>query len=1447
MTVEGASGRVFVAEPATGAIDVFSAGGSFETQFGENLQPTAVAVDEETRDVYVASEEKVAVFEPTGSGTYELLSQWTGAGTPSQEFGQVGGVAIDNSSNAEDPHAGDVYVASATDDLVDVLKPQPAGAAESAEGTFVSTLSGGKLEEPNGVAVDRTNGEVYVADSAQGAFDAYSSTGVFERKVTGSSSPQGRFSGKEEGETGNVSALAVEAATGDVYVAEGERHVVSQFNAAGEWVGWITAAPTGTLVEPAGVALSPDGSVYVADTGAAVVDLFGTGAVVPNATTGKASEVGKTSVILGGVVDGAGKAARYRFEWGSTEAYGASTPSQSAAGVGEESIEAEVAGLSPDTSYHYRLIVENENGANVGVDRQFTTLPAVESLSTGSPQQITPTGATLTGALTPKGVESYYYFQWGVSGSYGRTSPAPPGTDAGSGREAVAASTKLVGLAPNTTYDYRLVGDDSYGVTLGEDAHFTTSGPPRIASEPPSKLEHEAATIGAKLDPDELETEYRFQYGETASYGSETPASKLAAGETPIAVSATLSGLKLGSAYHYRLVAANSAGTVYERDQTFTTVPTALIEATSAVEVQASAATLQAEIDPLGRETKYYFQYGTQPCRPAPGSCTEVPGSSSLAGETAQHVSQRVGELQPASTYYYRVVAVNSLGTSEGPEQVLTTQPVRTPFALPDHRAWEMVTPPNKHGIPVEALTHEGGLILAAEDGDAITYVADGPITEEPDQPQGNRNPEMQQVLARRTSDGWRSQDISTPNGKAYGVSGGVAPEYQFFSPDLSLALVEPIGAEPPLVPGVSQKTIYLRDDEDSDYTPIVSEADVPPGTEFANRIRFLTATPDLAHVVLESGVALSGPPANKGLYEWSEGSLKFVSMLPGGTPASSPEAGFQDRVLAHAISSDGTRVVWTNKDENSGAGHLYLTDTATGQTIQLDAAQGESEPDTGSAEFQAASADDSKVFFTDKQRLTEESSASTEALHETADLYECEIAEKEGRLSCDLKDLTVDSNADEHAAVQGMIFGASEDGSSVYLVAQGVLASNENGNGEIAEAGRYNLYALQEQTDGEWARTFIAQLAAEDMPEWDEGKTVIPADSAFSTARVSPNGRYLAFMSAASITGYDNVDASPAADGARDEEVYLYDTETSSLRCVSCNPTGARPAGVFDTEEAGEGVGLLVDRRKVWTGHWVAGNIPGWTAHSEISALFQSRYLSNEGRLFFNSADALVPQVTTATRQETIDGAKQEVGVENVYEYEPSGLGSCESATGGCVSLISSGESGEESAFLEATPSGDDVFFLTAAQLLPQDTDTAFDIYDARVCSSESPCLTPPTPSPGACDGAEACRPAEPPHQAPVTPAGSDTTVGSTSVPGSPRPSAGVKSSTASKPKPLTRAQQLADALAACRKHFPHANKRRVRCEDQARKKYASVRDARKTLEASRSSRADADRGRRR
>ena len=128
--------------------------------------------------------------------------------------------------------------------------------------------------------------------------------------------------------------------------------------------------------------------------------------------------------------------------------------------------------------------------------------------------------------------------------------------------------------------------------------------------------------------------------------------------------------------------------------------------------------------------------------------------------------------------------------------------------------------------------------------------------------------------------------------------------------------------------------------------------------------------------------------------------------------------------------------------------------------------------------------------------------------------------------------------------------------------------------------------------------------------------------------------------MSAAPITGYDNVDASPAAGGARDEEVYLYNSEPASLRCVSCDPSGAQPTGVLDTVESGEGLGLLVDRREIWLGHWLGGSVPGWTAQSLTSALFQSRYLTDEGRLYFNSPDDLAPAASNAR--------------EDVYEYEP-------------------------------------------------------------------------------------------------------------------------------------------------------------------------------------------------
>ncbi len=170
--------------------------------------------------------------------------------------------------------------------------------------------------------------------------------------------------------------------------------------------------------------------------------------------------------------------------------------------------------------------------------------------------------------------------------------------------------------------------------------------------------------------------------------------------------------------------------------------------------------------------------------------------------------------------------------------------------------------------------------------------------------------------------------------------------------------------------------------------------------------------------------------------------------------------------------------------------------------------------------------------------------------------------------------------------------------------------------------------------------------------------------------------------------------------------------TRRSTSTTRKRQPDGASPAtrrappdGRARHEEAGEGLGLLVDRRKVWKGHWLAGNIPGWTAQSLAARCIQSRYLSDEGRLFFNSPDDLVPESATNQARRT---ERQGPTGENVYEYEPDGVGSCESRHRRMRLADLVGELRPGIGVPGSHPSGNDVFFLTAAQLLPQDTDTA-------------------------------------------------------------------------------------------------------------------------------------------
>ncbi len=280
-----------------------------------------------------------------------------------------------------------------------------------------------------------------------------------------------------------------------------------------------------------------------------------------------------------------------------------------------------------------------------------------------------------------------------------------------------------------------------------------------------------------------------------------------------------------------------------------------------------------------------------------------------------------------------------------------------------------------------------------------------------------------------------------------------------------------------------------------------------------------------------------------------------------------------------------------------------------------------------------------------------------------------------------------------------------------------------------------------------------------------------------------------------------------------RDEEVYLYQASSNLLTCASCSQSGPS-VGVLDTPHAGEGYGLVVDRREDWTGQYLAGSIPGWTPLGVDGATHQPRYLSDSGRLFFNSPDELVAQATNAK--------------EDVYEYEPEGVGSCTQPEG-CVSLISSGTAGQESAFLEASENGDDAFFLTSQPLVAADHDTDFDVYDARVCTSASPCLTTETSSQRPCESTQTCDPASSAPSTFASPA-SATPTGQGNIPKQ-EALGSTTTKPAAKPKPLSHAQELAKALKACRKD-KHKRKR-VTCEKQAHKRYPTKAKAKKQAKA--------------
>ena len=791
----------------------------------------------------------------------------------------------------------------------------------------------------------------------------------------------------------------------------------------------------------------------------------------------------------------------------------------------------------------------------------------------------------------------------------------------------------------------------------------------------------------------------------------------------------------------------------------------------SVAEVSADAATLRGEIDPSGHPTTYQFEFGPSPCSAIPTSCRDIPATpvSIGSGHSFVSVSQTVAGLSPGTTYYYRLIVEDTEGDRlTGPDRSFTTQTTGL-FSLPDYRQWELVSPPRKLGAAIRPLPG-AGTIEAAAGGDAITYLATAPTEADPP---GNPRANVQ-VLSVRTASGWISKDIPLPAETLTSTGGeGIGPEDYIFNPDLSQVAVQPTG---PFRAGISsqasEETPYLRTNfspadpdvlcSESCYRPLVTSRpgfeDVPPGTVFAAKGRcvqpnlcgpeLLGASTDLKHIVIDSTASLAaGAPTHNSLYEWSEGRLQLISILPGAAgpaPAgselelgSSIGSGGRRRTgsIRNAISTDGSRVIWSGAIEGAAAGrHLYLRDLGREETLQLDTIHGGTGEGPAAAALQVASADDSVIYFSDEQQLTADSQAGLES----PDLYRCAVhVGASGALECSLTDLTPGIGG-EAGDLLGAVLGASDDGSYAYFVADGDLTGAEtNGQGEKAVRGDCGTTRLdpspaeEAQTCSLYLQhgattTFVANLSDADYYSYYYAVGGQPT-------RVSPDGRWLAFMSQRQLTAYDNRDQ---ATGRPVAEVYLYDAEDGRMVCPSCDPSGSRPHG----EEAVKNVDNHGRITWPYTG-LVSGFVPARVEMKRNFSSYQARYLSNSGRLFFDAKDGLVPGDSN--------------GAFDVYEYERPGSGSCTTSdasygtgSGGCVGLISSGTSPEESIFLDASESGDDVFFLTTAQLSKRDTDTADDVYDARLGGGEAEPAQPVV-----CEGDGCQHPASPPdHPTPGT-----------------------------------------------------------------------------------------------
>jgi hypothetical protein len=723
--------------------------------------------------------------------------------------------------------------------------------------------------------------------------------------------------------------------------------------------------------------------------------------------------------------------------------------------------------------------------------------------------------------------------------------------------------------------------------------------------------------------------------------------------------------------------------------------------------IAATSATLRARINPKGSQTSYAFQYLTEEAYQANepsdrfAGATEAPAGGGPVGadQEGRPVAASITGLIQGHEYRYRVLATSANGTAVGEAKLFRTFPVEV-GGLPDGRAYELVSPAAKNGgevLPISPGPASCGAecnpglaahrfpIEASADGDSVVYQG---------QPFGFDEgiTEYNEYLSRRSAAGWQTAGLAPP------IAGNNVYEAFGFNPTFTQGLLD--FTNPQLSTGAPAGYVNIFQQPTNNrlsLTPLLRfepEHRVPEGEGNAFNIEYAGASSDLSRIffaandTLTEETATAPEPEDGGfgkynLYEWHNKKLSLVNVFPGNTET---EAGMNFGSGAQ-ISDAATHAEDFLHAISADGTRVFWSNPASGQVyVRINGTETREIEDPG--RYLSASVDGSKVLLND------------------GCLYEVDAEE------------CVDLTGGEGGFI-GLV-GQTEDLSHVYFVDQKAL-TGANAEGKSPNEGgpdEDNLYSWDEGTIA-----FIATLASSDGNggggDWDVSEVR-------RSAQASPNGNWLAFRSVNPLTGVDNTglcDFNPSTEKYDVEspcsQVFLYDAATGSLTCASCNPVGAEPLGVT----------------------WLP-------ASSQAKDYIKpSRFLTDQGRLFFNTMDSLSALDTNN-------------GVVDVYEYEPQGVGSC-SQPAGCQKLISTGRGSGDSQFATADPSGKNAFFTTRERLVRADGDGAIDLYDAREGGGIAAQNEPP---PSECQG-EACQP--------TASAPNDPTPGSSSFggPGNPAP----------------------------------------------------------------------------